>query len=183
MKLTVSKRSYFLIGGNAYDNAAAVDVVVDAILAVKNTLTKGFGLGGNKTLYKTLKEYSANVKTDKSIAEDVRALLLSYANLFMEGITAVHHANTKWFNIPPTFDENCSFDLTKYVDNNERDCKATIEDICIAANNPTIITQPITADMELVKRFGELALKFVRTQRIITPGGVCTLSQKNKPTT
>jgi hypothetical protein len=203
MKLMVSKRSYFLIGGSAYDNAAAVDVVVDAILAVKHSLSKGFSLGGNKSLYTVLNDvqlrYGGNWATVES--QKRADLMKAYATLFQDGIRAVHTANLKWFDgldaSISEFDDTKSLDITKIDGRSIRlekygisDCKLSEDDICnnsipTAETNerrPAFIIQPITADIELIKRFGELALKFVRTQRIITPGGVCTLSKKNQPT-
>ena len=36
-----------------------------------------------------------------------------------------------------------------------------------------LIVQPIDTDIEFIKRFGELALKFIYTNRIIVDGGMC----------
>lgn len=207
MKLMVSKRAYFLIGGSAYDNAAAVDVVVDAILAVKHTLDKGFTLGGNITLHRALEtmatRYSGVYATPAS--QKRAALMRAYAELFKRGIEYVRQSNLKWFHDLPNhirlvIDYENSLDITaidakRIPKNTNRDrinsCMISVEEAVMGLrkddamckdNGPALIIQPATADMELIKRFGELALKFVRTQRIITPGGVCTLPKKEEST-
>ena len=203
LKLMVSRRSYFLIGGSAYDSSAAVDVVIDAILAVKNTLTKGYGLGGNKTLYHVLKK---GLKTYNTMGTNWYYAL--FANAFLDGIKTVHEASVKWYVHKPPFNEEASFDIAKWPDLDFE------SDTCVpgvgnyAFTNHFVypkklmdesspwklfredqikapIIQPIIADKELVKRFGELALKFVKTCRIIAPGGLVsnkkidTISEQN----
>ena len=166
LKLMVSKRTYFLIGGSAYDNAAAVDVVIDAIVAVKHTLTKGFGLAGNKTLYKILSSKEMCIEDNDSS----NILFKEYCRAFLEGILAVFHAASKWHNEDIKFDPNVSVDLARYTGKS-----VTIESLTenLDVDNFEVpIIQPISADIELIRRFGELSLKFVRTARIIAPGGL-----------
>lgn len=171
MKLTVAKRTYFLIGGSAYDNATATDIVVDAILAVKHTLDKGYGLGGNRTLYSVLQQLIEEYKDQSSI----EAILISmFCEAFCRGIKAVFKASTKYFAQPKlVFNPAVSLDLTKVYDGlGESTIEAFNDEYARPCDLPII--QPITADIEMVKRFGELALKFIKTCRIVALGGVHT---------
>ena len=166
LKLMVSRRTYFLIGGSAYDNAAAVDVVVDAILAVKHTLTKGFGLAGNKTLYNIL-----DAKTKCNVASDSSNVLFKqYCIAFLCGIEKVFQSASKWHGESITFKPSVSQDLARY-DGKEVTIDSLAENLDKDDFDIPII-QPISADIELIRRFGELSLKFVRTARIIAPGGL-----------
>lgn len=166
LKLMVSRRTYFLIGGSAYDNAAAVDVVVDAILAVKHTLTKGFGLAGNKTLYKilTTKEMCINDSDSSNV------LFKEYCRAFSDGILAVFQAASKWHHENIVFNPDASVDLARFTGKS-----VTVDSLTENLDSDKFdvpIIQPISADIELIRRFGELSLKFVRTARIIAPGGL-----------
>lgn len=170
LKLMVSRRTYFLIGGAAYDNAAAVDVVVDAILAVKHTLTKGFGLGGNKTLFKILSTKEACISAEDSS----NALFKAYCQAFMNGILSVFEATSKWHTKEDgsciCFEPDVSIDLARFNGKS-----VTIESLAEDLDKDEFevpIIQPISADIELIRRFGELSLKFLRTARIIAPGGL-----------
>ncbi len=172
LKLMVSKRSYFLIGGSAYDAAAAADVVIDAILAVKNTLTNGYGLGGNKTLYRAV---------DAIRQESTDTLEIMFSSMFAYGIEQVHTAIYKLSNNP-----QAEFDATVSI-NIEDGQRVNVESFCdVFVIYPDmdyiLIIQPIATDIELIKRFGELALKFVKTNRIIAPGGLYSNVEINTDT-
>lgn len=184
LKLTVAKRSYFKIGGAAYDNAAAVDVVLDAILATKHTLEHGFGYGGNRMLYLALGEYkhvlSSSVKTAKT---DIEAALV---DTFVESIYELHSVMLSDLLLNPSEDgripseyfsrsvDLTAIDQTDTLENNISKIGVGIRslydtDVC---EHPVIL-QPIATDIEFIKRFGELALKFIYTNRIIVDGGMC----------
>ena len=176
LKLLVSKRTYFRIGGAAYDVAAATDVVMDAILAVKNSLTKGFCLGGNKDLFMSCVDWAEINPCTDQVDRELHEI---FANSIKDGILEVFESTVKWFpeNIRPTFDPLISQDIVDHeIIPMEERCTAISDIKCNLDETVFIvpIIQPVSADIEIVKRFGELALKFVRTARIITPGGLVT---------
>ena len=168
-KLTCTRRTCLKIGGTAYDNAAAVDVVLDAMLATKHTLTKGFVMGGGKTLWKIL---------------------------FLDGIYAVHQAALSPFllggSLPSEYFQQ-SVDIAEAFRDMKRSAVLSDDDLTSKGRpvsdiwtkpsdqyveNPGII-QPVDTDLEMVKRFGELALKLAKMCRIIAPGGVVMSLKKD----
>lgn len=179
LNLLVCKRTYFRIGGAAYDVAAATDVVLDAILAVKHSLTKGFNLGGNKALFMACMEYLDNYQYIKADQDPIGELHDLFSWVIRAGIEAVFEATVKWFDedIRPRFDPLVSQNIANHESIPMKDRVTSItESICDPKNEEFIvpIIQPVSADIEIVRRFGELALKFVKTERIITPGGLVT---------
>ena len=50
---------------------------------------------------------------------------------------------------------------------------SSLYDMCFADDNvqPAIL-QPIDTDLAIVKRFGEVALRFVKTARLVSEGGI-----------
>lgn len=176
LKLLVSKRTYFRIGGNAYDVAASTDVVLDAILAVKHSLTKGFCLGGNKTLYRACNEHCLKHNQHILFSDGLQTI---FANAIMSGIVQVFDSTVKWFDEDkrPLFNECVSQDISNHEIIPMEDRVTTIKALKENLDKNTFIVpivQPVSADIEIVKRFGELALKFVETVRIISPGGLVT---------
>ena len=176
LKLLVSKRTYFRIGGAAYDVAAATDVVLDAILAVKHSLTNGFGLGGNKALYVANEKHWFTYNYENQIIKDLH---LKFIQAIHAGIIEVFESALKWVKeeCRPSFEAFKSQDIfgIEYIPEDKRCTK--IEDLTKNLDSDEFvvpIVQPISADIEIVNRFGELALKFVKTERIITPGGLVT---------
>ena len=192
LKLTVAKKSYFKIGGSAYDNAAAVDVVLDAILATKHSLEHGFGYAGNRMLYQALKvqkEYLENVEMCESVSCH-RDLQLAIIETFQESIYELHQGmlenlfGKKIKKIPDEyFQKSC--DITKFaqdssLENNVMYNAQTMDKLesARAQLSKPLVIQPVDTDIEFVKRFGELALKFIYTGRIIVNGGMCSNNTK-----
>lgn len=172
LKLTVTQRAHFLIGGSAYDAAALTDVAIDCMLAVKNTLTRGFTYGGNISL--------ANILTSKTTVHNKKYLPLHklFSNSFIDAIMAVHKANYKYSNTKmPIALPKHSIDITNTKQ------QITIDDLNKLTRTEymkrPIIIQPMLVDLELIRRFGEIALKFTKMQRIIVPGGIYTTQEKS----
>lgn len=181
LKMLVSKRTYFRIGGNAYDVAAATDVVVDAILAVKHSFTNGFCLGGNKTLYKTLVDIVEETRIAELEKYDRfwKELEYIFCQCLCNGIVTVFESAVKWFHeeIRPQFDFTVSQNIVDHEIIPMTGRTTSIEDLVKDLKNEDFVVpiiQPVSVDKEIINRFGELALKFVRTERIITPGGLVT---------
>lgn len=195
--LRLVNRGQLVIGGSAYDNQAALDVVQDTLKATRATLREGAGLGGYGTLHATLSEL-----LDYNGSYYFKELCLA----FIKGIDKVRENSLK--RTPEkyfiTTSEDCDFELTSilvkhsesgendYVDISEltKDPRfinyviskkgyvfnvlngflATIDDV--KSTDMAVILQPISVDQALLKRFGEVALKFLFTERIVVPGGV-----------
>ena len=181
-KLIVVNRNYFRIGGNAYDNAATVDVAVDVLISVKNALTHGFTFGSNITLYQFFNTASliSNLSSPRTPLQ--HDILECISDAFCVGIRETFDAMFRYLpdkkqiwskeKRAKLLDRNTPFNI---IDANDRlgEYRNFYELCC--SNEPSVppsILQPIDTDMAIVKRFGEIALRFVKTARIISEGGV-----------
>ena len=194
MKLTVCRRSYFVIGGAALDNAMAVDVVMDAILATKHTLTHGFCLGGFKTLWWIMKLVRDRLdNTDQSAK--IKWLYRQFADTLWIEIQTLHTQLVERFR--PNVDTEVgddymliSTDLTKFTtalswEDNLKGEAMTVSDTLAQKsagmfNTHPLIIEPVDTDLEFIRRFGELALKYLYTTRIMVGGGLCRASINDK---
>lgn len=175
MKLTCTKRTFFMIGGSAYDNAYMVDVAVDTILAVKNTLKYGFTFGGMYSFIKALAS-SAFVLVDSldsiwasrnAVKIDALDYIKDAAYTTAKNIRSILYPNTAAGVLADAHAGNSWNDFKSYC-KGLSECK-TIDDYA-ALGCPPI--QPITTDKEMLLRFGEVALKYIFADRVIIPGGV-----------
>ena len=180
-KLTIINRASFIIGGSAYDNAAAVDVVSDAIPAVKHILTKGFVQSSFRSLYRVIDTIGTvnelkNNNTDKEIK-----VTKAYVHAFCSAIEQLHMilsdtTKSKYHKkFYPNLNENLLVDKSpEYTVENMVNIFARMmsdKDITLQGDN-IVMMQPVETDLTLVERFGEVALKFIKACRVITPGGV-----------
>jgi len=178
------------IGGHALDNIALVDVVDDCIRAASKALENGVVYGNNRSLFHALQSFSLDRKDPKNL---VRAWLLTamihslidivlaardrmYPGKFRKTIKKLKDNDfvTQWFGtnadvlkFDPTktpLDQFKKLPLKVYESMNleEFSCKAIVE-------NPLIV-QPANADISMLERFGEVALKYVLTERVIVKG-------------
>jgi hypothetical protein len=154
-KLTIINKVKFIIGGSLYNNLTAVDIIHDTLPAVRRSLENGFCLGGNRSLYKALYLITKN---NTFIDETTKIL----CEIFMTAIKNMNKAVRKNSN-------------TKKVTFNADDCADIMSNesgnlfYCYEHDIPIVI-QPIETDLELVKRFGEMMIKFVKTNKMITVG-------------
>ena len=165
----------------AYDNAAAVDVVSDAIPAVKHILIKGFVQSSFKSLYRVIDNIGMvnDLKNDNTSKEN--KIIKAYVFAFCYAIEQLHKilsesTKSKYHKkFYPNLNENLLVDetprytvedmvsiFTKMMSN---------KDITLQGDN-IVMMQPVETDLTLVERFGEVALKFIKACRVITPGGV-----------
>lgn len=185
LKLTISRRSYFLIGGTAYDSKYSMDVVIDCMLAAKRGLDHGFVLGGNKTLFRVLDCYEPHEweYSDEGSTE----LGKIFRDVFMNAIANLHKAMlsnfygktiskivANYFVVSTDIMKFSAYDsVSKNTEAVGRSLNSITEsDRGQTVNNPLIL-QPIGTDVEFLRRFGELALKFINTKRMIVEGGMC----------
>lgn len=179
LKLTVAKRACFRIGGTAYDAAANTDVAIDAMLATKHTLTSGFVAGGNLTLLYTVRQLISDIsQLEPTEQNDTDDLLLIFAHMFETAIERVWEANLCNAGLRyDTLEDISSTDATYDLITNKTSIALSQLTKPISADvirTAPCIIQPKNVDIELVKRFGELALKLVKMRRIIVPGGMCS---------
>jgi chaperonin GroEL (HSP60 family) len=178
--LLMSTKYTLVIGGSAYDNEAMVDVVEDALKASREALRSGVVLGGYATLKGVLQKHRILYSETKEADEPVNVI----ASAFYEGI---HELQGYVFKHCPEFLQ---------VNDSEDDCiifqstetiHAMLEkgDIVYDVNTGhlttlqdlprrdlVVIVQPLAVDKALIQRFGEVALKFLFTNRVVIPGGV-----------
>ena len=119
-----------------------------------------------------------------------------YARMFLDGIYAVHQAALSPFllggSLPSEYFQQ-SVDIAEAFRDMKRSAVLSDDDLTSKGRpvsdiwtkpsdqyveNPGII-QPVDTDLEMVKRFGELALKLAKMCRIIAPGGVVMSLKKD----
>lgn len=186
-KLIVVNRNYFRIGGCAYDNAAAIDVAVDVLTAVKNSLINGCTFGSNLSLlhfFYDLKEKTTEESFD--LEDDITKCI---SDAFITAIEETFRAMFRYTSVlqqPDDAEVECllkrevPFNIIDMEDDRAGEF-STFYDMCCSQmpDKPAAILQPIDTDFAIVKRFGEIALRFVKTARIVSEGGIY-LNDKKK---
>lgn len=184
-KLIVVNRNYFRVGGAAYDNAAAIDVAVDVLTAVKNTLINGWALGSNKTLYQFFLSLKQEANLSTEMDHKTAQLLSAFADAFMTAIEETFIAMFRFVPLLYPGDNTIKKILCKPVpydimnqDAVSEEC-TSLYDMCFSGNaiSPSVL-QPIDTDFAIVKRFGEVALRFVKTARLVSEGGIYVNQKK-----
>ncbi len=154
-KIYLARRATVTIGGPAYDNTTYVDIVRDVILATRNSLRDGVVMGGNLSLYYTFeqmyKRYE-NVETD-DVTGHLTKILVNIIRNAIKNIVTVN----------PEIEFKYSFDVLTKQYNNWDDFTKTEE------TDKYYIVQPYSTDIEILKRFREVALKLIKTSEFITP--------------
>lgn len=197
IKLRYNKTYTVVVGGKAYDNVAFVDVLDDAIRAASRALTHGITLGNNRSLYlisnAIIKEGDCNMYR-RWFAERIVETLRDMGKVVLERTIP-----GRWF--PPWIKNSFvdwwfshSVDLLHYDQRIHTDCgffrsnwdtwndfkrvdspTFNMSDsvvINIVNQSGRIICQPANSDIIMLERFGEVALKFILTERIIIKDGV-----------
>lgn len=200
IKLRYNKMYTATIGGKTYDNVAFVDVLDDAIRAASRALTHGATYGNNRALYLAVREiidisnradcnpeiYTPVVawfaKRVRESLEDISEVVLErlyptkkfskgkkrkfvewwFGNIVDLLQYDVHPQGMKWYQTPwscqPVKFKSTSASFTSLKK--------------LFAQEGGIICQPANSDIIMLERFGEVALKFILTERIIIHGGV-----------
>ena len=171
-KLLATKDVVFTIGGAAYDNAAGQDVALDALLATKCSLTEGFVAGRCVTLRQTLHEIKEDTITMDFVYDKIDKLFTAYINALLRGIEEVDKAledsvaandiekalKFKYSPVDYTRLDDPSYEVPESLEHALEQKK----DYCII--------QPAMTDITFLKRFGEVGLKFLTANRVITFG-------------
>lgn len=177
------------VGGKAYDNVAFVTVLDDAIRAASHALTYGATFGNNRALYLAVCTMLDNKQVHTPLArwfskriieslDDIAKVIVDrlHPNYHFFGFEKMNFVNW-WYSHAvdllqyepscgsrfsyPWGNQQFRFDTVMYPDSISR------------IKNPgcTTIVQPANADIVMLERFGEIALKFILTERIIIAGG------------
>lgn len=173
-KLIATKDVTFTVGGAAYDNAAGQDIAMDALLAAKCSLTEGCVAGGFLTLLAILKEDLRPhfIRDCTSMGLKKAELMRAYIDALVEGITQVRmaimsqlspHAKKKIKHKECTPFNVLRLDDPSYaVPEGFIQARGNRDEYCIL--------QPAMTDITFMKRFGEVGLKFLTANRVITSG-------------
>lgn len=194
-RLLLTKRVYLKIGGGQHENTALIDIVADAMLATPRALKEGFVLGGNKTMLDALDDMypEGNYNYLSSSYDKPSPLQVAFRDAFRAAIISLHkctykdykfkHGISCWFdwfvsasNGPYTVDNCTDIHYKSYnvlAGRNEGDRHGySIDDMIDTdaedlGHAEAVIIQPASIDPTVVVRFGEVALKFLATSKII----------------
>jgi hypothetical protein len=178
--------STFVIGGKAYDHIAANEVVHDTFTATRRSLLEGTVLGSFATLKRALSDI---IKEERKEKKSLAAVL---AHAFISGIQFVEMCVLKY---SPTPDLNEILPLTETEPSREwiaskleisqfltaREMGLCVYDVMTNSfvnlemaetKGNHVIVQPISTDIAMMNRFGEVALKFLFANRIMVPNSV-----------
>lgn len=191
-RLLFQKKRMIVVGGLAYDNSAAMDVLMDTVNAVNRSLTEGFTGGANTAFCSALlelkKEYSSYSKYKDR--EDIRENKMIYFILeaFLDALKDIYKG-IDW-NIngyvptkdPVTLVEKSEDRQIYLCYDSEHGWK--IHNIWDTINNVepysdmASVIQPSELVPEVLTRIGEVCLKFLKTNNIISEDGVYTPPKK-----
>lgn len=198
VKLRYSKVYNIVIGGKSYDNVAFVDVLDDAIRAASRALVNGATYGNNRALYlavsRMIEAYdSPNLSTMKKACSPTVIWFARRVKESLEDLAKVvlkrEHPHNKlcwlkskdfvkwWFGHAvdllhyepkPVLDRFClrpwEYQFSRPPSTEHHDMKKMFD-------LDGFICQPVNSDIIMLERFGEIALKFILTERVIIHGG------------
>ena len=172
-KLIATKDVVFTVGGQAYDNAAAVDIASDALIATKHSLTNGFVAGRCVTLRSVLEELKT--QSNKFRLMKMCDLYHAFINALLSGISEVDKAIFDSVNVSDNISNTLKYkespaDFTR-LDDPEYIPPVSLQK-AIEQKRDYCIIQPIETDITFIKRFGEIGLKFLTATRVIATGYV-----------
>lgn len=150
-KLYQTERPTIIVGGTAYDNHESIDVCIDALGAARNSLVSGATKGGMVSLLEAIKS-SAYISEGKNLKDMI-------SKAFINAIEDLHKAILVGSTATSIIEES--------VDGGGLD----LIDVTTGMVTNKII-QPVTIDKEVIERFGEVALKFVKTCMVLIPHSV-----------
>lgn len=157
------------IGGSVRDNAQTVDLITDALLAVKNTLLHGFTMAGNLDLLKTVYRSERNCSTT---AEEKFSYIFEAACIDMLRGTVVDTG--RFPDIMDSLDGGANFFIRPpgsklSIDKvRENSINRYLEGQDVSEEHLSI--QPSTIEPEILRKFGDVMLKYLYTCRIVAPG-------------
>lgn len=195
-KLMYTKVGCVQIGGSVHDNVALIDIVDDCVRASARALRKGVTFGNNKALYIVLRVARNRADTEDWLKDDkvakwlIQNMLLSLEDMAVAQMELLypgkklkktfvrefidywftHTTDVLEFNPENSLDDQCLSHSDEIVslDGKPGNISAAKESLDWHMEQlPSLITQPVDTDISMLKRFGEVALKFALSGRII----------------
>ena len=191
-RLLFQKKYMIVVGGLAYDNSAAMDVLMDTVNAVNKSLTTGFTGGANTAFCSALleleREYSSyskyaykdDIRENKMIYFIIKAFLRALEDIYKgidwnvngyvptkDPIKLVANSNDKQIYL--SYDSEQGWQVFNIWD----DIELTVPRTSVAS-----VIQPRELVPEVLTRIGEVCLKFLKTNNIVTEDGVYTPPKK-----
>lgn len=204
-RLYFRKKWMIVVGGLAYDNSAAMDTLMDTVNAVNRSLKDGYSAGANTEFCEVLfllqdmatqELKSISKKTDESIgytSSYIQHALVYYhlINAFLCALKDVYggiEENVKHASGDPMkMLSECDNPMEKYLEFDSNDgwtlhpLMETIQRTSIGDNNTRVpVLQPYGLLEEVMTRIGEVCLKFLKTENIVSSNGVYTPPPKKK---
>ncbi len=196
--VSIYNRLYFtskwmiVVGGKAYDNSAAMDVLMDTIHAVNRTLTKGYTGGANIALARSLlilkKEYDVylkglvghNVTKAHLRSYIVEAFIYALQDVY-DGIAFHSDVNSESPFVLLKREKNLAGSGLIFDSHYGWVISNLDRGICLAnstSGSPAPCIQPVDLVPEVIARIKEVCLKFLKADHILTLNGVYTPPKK-----
>jgi hypothetical protein len=198
-------QGHIVIGGSGYDNRASKDILVDALTSVKESLTHGISLGGYKSLRSAItnflrseiiniNDYSgavdnencseeinimqtiSKIKSTNDIEQDIGTIFNMAINYILELIYIKKSPNA--------YNEDAIKSLIYSREYNMKSVDVTTMEISdfnkesICDISSSVILQPKSMDIEFLKRFGEVASKFLFANKVLIPDSVNVINEE-----
>lgn len=151
-KILLTRRGVVRIGGSAHDNTATIDVVADVVSAVRNSLKHGFVLANGNCMRHVLRDLPET----------------TFKQAFLYAVDQVEQAVYKYSPYECNGGSGYLFSID-LISNTKKNVNL-LEDWY--DRDSGFVIQPANIDVQVLKRFGELALKFLCSNRVVSPGGV-----------
>ena len=151
--------------------------MIDAIISTKNGLQHGLSLPAYGTLYTFLKyeltslalqDINGKLPTDNDGAVRQRLLRLAFVRGWLAAIGKLHQCLRENSKRP-------DYDFQQLGNLLSDQAQEEFNEPNLLGEEPTTAipaTQPAVMDLTLLRRFGEVALKFLCASRLIVPGGL-----------
>ena len=190
------RRKYMIVvGGLAYDNSAAMDVLLDTVNAVNQTLEEGYTVGANVTLCEHLlqleKRLSNKTGTRSNLCYYIVKSLLSALGDLYTGIQANTEKNSEFVEPVELLRNKRKYGYGSIRDHDAilifntetgwvlKDLEFALTVVSVGQETDAVM-QPAALVPEVLLRIGEVCLKFLKTSNIITENGVYTPPAKKK---
>jgi len=172
IKVRTVGHTFIKLGGMQYDHLRNRDIVADALIGTRKALIKGIVPGANITMKQAINLAVSFVADDQD--ERKKFFVNAVAKALISGIDYIQDIlfRSAYRDINVKRDDPKVFSFEKPGDLITLKNYDSIDDFLVACADDdtlTIATEPVTMAKEFLKRFGDLALKFLRTETIIVP--------------
>lgn len=180
-KMKYCKSYNIRIGGSVRDNACTIDVITDALLAVKSSLVNGFVPAGNLTMMKIC---SIDIQGKSAMFKSFKEILYRSCEEFLQSLISQEKINEQL--------SLCSLEETHYhikLPEEIRDMESDIRNVFSSFQMLNIVKdglqkfvdnvplnyvsiQPAEIEPEILRKFEDVILKYLYTNRVLAPGGI-----------